>query len=568
MILIADQRAFGMMSFDVFVSYPHQDKATAAATCAMLEASGIRCWIAPRDIVPGADWGESIIDAMTRAKVMVLIFSGHANGSAQIKREVERAVNKGIPIIPLRIENIAMSKSLEYFLSTQHWLDALTPPLEKHLNRLAASVRALLQIETEGDARPIDMPNLGQAAAAPLALPDKPSIAVLPFQNMSGDPEQEYFTDGMVEEIITGLSRIHWLFVIARNSTFTYKGRAVDVKQIGRELGVRYVLEGSVRKALQRVRITGQLIDASTGAHIWADRFDGTLADIFDLQDHVAAGVVGAISTKVEQIEIQRSKRKSTDNWSAYDYFLRGMAMVHELSRETNGEALQLFHRATELDSAFASAYGMAAWCYVLRKSNRWTNDRSHDVVEVSRLARNAVSLGKDDAVALSRGGYALAYVVGELEAGSAYVNQALMLSPNLAHALLANGWCKIWLGEPEAAIQQFTHVIRLSPVDLLMPSMHAGLASAHFFAGDYEKASLLAGRLLQEKPDFVVALRYAAASNALLGRLEEAQRAMGRLRKIDPLWRMSDVVDQVPLRRAEDMARYEDGLRKAGLPE
>ena len=212
----------------------------------------------------------------------------------------------------------------------------------------------------------------GASERPTLALPDKPSIAVLPFQNMSGDPEQEYFADGVVEEIITALSRIRWLFVIARNSSFTYKGRAVDIKQVGRELGVRYVLEGSVRISADRVRITGQLIDASNGAHLWADRFDGALKDIFDLQDQVSASVVGAIAPKLEEAEIERAKRKPTERLDAYDYYLRGMAATHSVFEGTENavsEALRLFYRAIELDPNYASAYGMAAWCHVLRKN-------------------------------------------------------------------------------------------------------------------------------------------------------------------------------------------------------
>jgi TolB-like protein len=219
--------------------------------------------------------------------------------------------------------------------------------------------------------------SLAPAAAPVLALPDKPSIAVLPFQNMSGDPEQEYFADGMVEEIITALSRIRWLFVIARNSSFTYKGRAVDVKQVGRELGVRYVLEGSVRNAANRVRVTGQLIDAANGTHLWADRFDGAIDDVFDLQDRVTASVVGAIAPKLQQAEIERAKRKPTDSLDAYDHFLRGMACVHLGTRQDIDEALRLFYRAIELDRDFASAYGMAAWCFVWRKVNGWIGNRA-----------------------------------------------------------------------------------------------------------------------------------------------------------------------------------------------
>ena len=210
-----------------------------------------------------------------------------------------------------------------------------------------------------------------------LPLPDKPSIAVLPFENMSGDREQEYFADGMVEEIITALSRMRWLFVIARNSSFTYKGRAVDVKQVGRELGVRYVLEGSVRKAGNRVRITGQLIDTATGAHLWADRFDGALEDIFDLQDQVTASVVGAIAPKLEQAEIERAKRKPTENLDAYDYYLRGLAgFINGPEEGNDGGVCRIFSRAIELDPNFASAYGMAARCYAQRKSSGWMTDR------------------------------------------------------------------------------------------------------------------------------------------------------------------------------------------------
>ena len=258
------------------------------------------------------------------------------------------------------------------------------------------------------------------SAPAP-ALPDKPSIAVLPFQNLSGDPEQEYFADGVVEDIITALSRIRWLFVIARNSSFTYKGRAVDVKQVGRELGVRYVLEGSVRKAANRVRITGQLIDATTGAHLWADRFDGSLDDIFELQDQVAASVVGAIAPKLERAEIERAKRKPTESLDAYDYYLRGMAHLHQGAREAIDEALRLFHKAIELDPDFASAYAMAAWCYFWRKVNGWMTDRAQEIAEGTRLARRAVELGRDDAVALTRGGHALAHLAGDLDGGIAF---------------------------------------------------------------------------------------------------------------------------------------------------
>src|SRR5258708_30221288 len=262
----------------------------------------------------------------------------------------------------------------------------------------------------------------GSAVSQPraLPLPDKPSIAVLPFTNMSGDPEQEYFADGIVEDIITALSRVKWFFVIARNSSFTYKGHAVDVKQVGRELGGRYVLEGSVRKSANHVRITAQLVDAATGSHLWADHFDGALEDIFDLQDRVTASVVGAIAPKLEQAESERAQREPTASLDAYDYYLRGMASFHKATMEANDAALRLFYRAIELDPDFASAHGMAAWCYSWRKMNGWETDRVQANAETARLARRASALGTDDAVALCAGGFALGSITAHLGDGRA----------------------------------------------------------------------------------------------------------------------------------------------------
>jgi TolB-like protein len=404
--------------------------------------------------------------------------------------------------------------------------------------------------------------------AAPLALPDKPSIAVLPFANMSGDPEQEYFVDGMAEDIITALSRMRWLFVIARNSSFTYKGRAVDLKQVGRELGVRYVLEGSVRKAANRVRITGQLIDTTTGAHLWADRFDGGLEDVFALQDQVTTNVVGAIAPTLERAEIERARRKPTERLDAYDYFLRGMANVHQWTSDANDEALRMFRKAIDLDPDFASAYGMAAWCYTWRAINRWTIDRAQETTEATRLARRAVDLGADDAVALERGGYALAFVAHDLGAGADLIDRALSLNPNLAWGWHSSGWLRDFLGEPEVAIKHLEHGMRLSPLDPFVFRAYAGLSCAHLLAGRYEEAALWAERALQRRPNLLVAVRESAVSNALAGRLLKAQEAMVRLRQADPELRISNFTDWLPLRRPQDIATYEEGLRKAGLPE
>jgi TolB-like protein len=290
----------------------------------------------------------------------------------------------------------------------------------------------------------IAVPAIGlptQSARPALALPDKPSIAVLPFTNMSGDPEQDYFADGMVDDIITALSHFKALFVIARNSSFTYKGRAVDVKQVGRELGVRYVLEGCVRKAANRVRITGQLVDTATGAHLWAERFDGGLGDIFALQDQVTESVVGAIAPAVEKAEIERAKRKPTESLDAYTLYLRGLAKFYQFaSRQANDEALRLFNGAIELDPDFASAYGRAAACYAFAKSEGWISVTANEIAEVKRLAQRAVELGKDDAIALAAAGHALAFVVRDLKVAAALIDRALVLNSNMAEALFFGG--------------------------------------------------------------------------------------------------------------------------------
>jgi TolB-like protein/class 3 adenylate cyclase/Tfp pilus assembly protein PilF len=415
----------------------------------------------------------------------------------------------------------------------------------------------------------------GTSSASPVGsrtehppLPDKPSIAVLPFENLSGDREQEYFADGMVEEIIMALSRMRWLFVIARNSSFAYKGRAIDVKQVGRELGVRYLLEGSVRKAGNRVRINGELIDASTGAHLWADRFDGSIEDVFDLQDQVTVSVVGAISPRLEQAEIDRARNKPTESLDAYDYFLRGMASYNQWTREANAEALSSFSRAIELDRNFAPALALAARCYTQRKANGWMTDAVQESVEAVRLARRAVELGKTDPIALCFSGWTIAHVGNEYDTGAALIDKALALNPNLSAAWYCSGWVRVYLGEPELAIKHSAYAMRLSPFDPLLNRFQAATATAHFLLGRYDEASSWAEKALQEQPTYLTALHISAASDALAGRLLDAQRTMARLRQVDPAIRICNVEHRIPLRRSEDLSKLVEGLRLAGLPE
>ena len=327
------------------------------------------------------------------------------------------------------------------------------------------------------------------AAPAP-ALPDKPSVAVLAFQNLSGDPEQEYFADGVVEDIITALSHHRWLFVIARNSSFTYKGRAVDVKQIGRELGVRYVLEGSVRKAANRVRITGQLIDATTGAHLWAERFEGTLDDIFELQDRIAADVVGEIAPQLERAEIERAKRKPTENLNAYDYYLRGMANLNRGTREAVDEALPLFEKAIAARSGLRIGLRHGRLVLLLAQGQRLDGRsrkrdcRGRPAGATGCRTRPGRRSGVDTKRPCARPSRRRPRCRHRL------ARPGLMLNPNLAAAWFLGGFLRVWLGEPDNAIGHFERAMRFSPLDPESYRMQAGMAAAHLFARRFDDAS------------------------------------------------------------------------------
>jgi TolB-like protein len=299
-----------------------------------------------------------------------------------------------------------------------------------------------------------------------LALPDKPSVAVLPFQNMSGDPEQEYFADGMVEDIITELSRFKGLFVIARNSSFTYKGKAVDIKQAGRELGVRYVLEGSVRKSGRRVRITGQLIDTATGAHLWGDKFEGELQDAFELQDKVTISVVGAIAPRLVEAEVERAKRKPPNSWDAYDYYLRSLALYAQHTVEANDQALPLFRKAIHLNPEFGLAYMRTAACLFQRPNYGGPALTHAERSKVIELNDRALALEPADAFVVGWASLIIAFSSGDIERGSDYADRALTINPNLSNAWNARGWISLCIGEPQRSLEAFDHAIRLNPLD------------------------------------------------------------------------------------------------------
>jgi adenylate cyclase len=440
----------------------------------------------------------------------------------------------------------------------------------QRVKNIAEPVRAF-GVKAVGDAtvsRSYEAPVDSFPPNATLTLPNKPSIAVLPFKNMSGDHEQEYFADGMVEDIITGLSRSKLLFVIARTSTFTYKGKAVDVRRVGRELGVHYVLEGSVRKAGKRIRVTAQLIDVSTDAHIWADRFDSDLEDIFDLQDRLTSNVIGAISPRLERAEIERAQRKPTKNLQAYDYYLRAQFSFYQFTPEGNVEALRLAKIAISLDPSFALAYAAAAVTFVQRKAFGWVVDATQERVEARQFAERAIQLDKDDPLVLALSGQAYSYVLEEPENGVALLARAVALDPNLGIARSWSGWGNIYLGNIDAAIEQFSAAIRLSPLDPRLFLPQSGMAHALFFAGRYEDGLSWATSAIQRQSNFPGAQRTLMANLAMTGRIAEARRVCDALLKTDPTFRISDITNRTPFRRPEHVEKLGQAYRIAGVPE
>jgi pentatricopeptide repeat protein len=371
------------------------------------------------------------------------------------------------------------------------------------------------------------------AGSAPF-LPDKPSLAVMPFQNMSGDPDQEYFADGMVEEIITGLSRIRWLFVIARNSSFSYKGQAVDVKQVGRDLGVRYVLEGSVRKAGGRVRITAQLIDATTGAHLWADRFDGPLEEIFELQDKVAANVAGVIEPTLEAAETRRLANHPTNDLTALDCYLRALPDLDAFTKDSLLRALDLLDQAIERDPHYGPALALAAHCHQGLEVNGWADDPKAARSTSVNLARRALRSAPDDPNVLALAGFLLSYWGEDIGVSLALLDRCLTLNPSHARGWHWSALLRVFAGQPDIAIEYFQNYLRLSPRDRMATYLN-GIGEAYFFSRRFDEAATNLLASLDLAPTFPVTYRVLASCYAHMGRLDEARDIVSRLRAIAP---------------------------------
>ena len=419
---------------------------------------------------------------------------------------------------------------------------------EQHLKNIPRPVRAY-RIRVDSSA---------PAATRTLVLPDKPSIAVLPFQNMSGDPEQEYFADGMVEEIITALSRIRWLFVIARNSTFTYKGQPIDVKQVGRELGIRYVLEGSVRRAGNRVRITGQLIEASTGAHLWADRFDGSLEQVFELQDQVATNVAGVIEPTLRAAETARSAARQTADLTTYDLYLRAHAMIISRKRQI-GEALGLLRQAIDRDPRYGPALAWAGVCCYQLGVNSRQNDPEFNHRDAIDFGHRAMEVAEDDPDTLANAAVTLSAFGEDIDAMLAVADRALALNPGFARGWHVSGLLRLWAGEVDRAIEHVQTSLRLSP------RVRSGwgqsvMGAAHFFARRFDQAATELRLAIQEEPSFVPAYRLLAACYAQMGRLEEAKRIAQLIQELGGIL----VPRVIPYRDPDHRDLFLSGLRLA----
>jgi adenylate cyclase len=506
----------------------------------------VRCAVAVQQAMPERDTG---VAADSRIELRIGINLG------DVIVEGDDLYGDGVNIAA-RIETLADAGGV-FVSNTVH---------DQVRDRLPFVFEDLGEQQVKNIARPVriyrvrDSTGVAKTAAAPaLSLPNKPSIAVLPFANMSGDPEQEYFADGMVEEIITALSRIRWLFVIARNSSFTYKGQAIDVKQVGRELGVRYVLEGSVRKAGGRVRITAQLIDAQSGTHLWADRFDGSLEDVFDLQDQVAISVAGVIEPALQTAETARSAHRPTSDLGAYDLYLRALSDYGSLERDRMFRALDLLSQAINRDPGYGPAIALASIVHQQLAANGWAEDPESNHRASIALARRALRVASDDPDVLIFAGFALGFLGEDIDMAMGLIDRSLALNPSSARGWLESGLLRMFAGQGERAIEHLKTSARLNPRERFGTS-GTGLGAAHFFTRRFDEAAAILLAALQRAPDYAVTYRYLAACYAHMGRLDEAGDIVKRLREITPVVLPS----VVPFRKEEDRELFLSGLRLA----
>jgi TolB-like protein/tetratricopeptide (TPR) repeat protein len=514
----------GQMGHDVFLSYSSADKATALAVLAGLEDQGIRCWIAPRNVPAGSEYGQQIVEAVKTCRIVVVIFSAEANTSPHVRREVERAVSAERIIVPFRIEDVAPTGAMEYALSNTHWLDALTGPIETHIATLVTTTRRMMGTatgETEKSAF--------RSAAA------RPSIVVLPFNNMSGDPEQEYFSDGITEDIITDLSKVSGLFVVARNTAFTYKSKSVKVREVSQELGVMFVLEGSVRKAGSRVRVTGQLISGADGGHVWADRYDRDLTDIFAIQDDITHAIVEQLKVKLLPQEKRSIAQDPTDNIEAYTYYLRGRHFLDRHSKSYYQLARRMFTKAVELDPMYARAYAGIADC------DSFLFLQYHvDAAIDSILATSAQALALESGLAEAHASRGLALSLAQRsEEATEEFERAIALDPSSFEAHYFYGRACFAQNKLDRAAALFERAAELKPDDCQSPALLVMIYRSNDRDRDVEgvarKAVERAERELTLHPENPRPAYLGAICLIALGEQDRAREWLSRAMAIDP---------------------------------
>ncbi len=539
----------------VFICHASADVALAQEVVAGLEAAGVACWISARDVGAGRNFQEAIVQAIRDARAVVFLLSAASNRSEEVRKELALASSFAVAVLPVRLGAAEPVAALRYELATRQWIEG------GEAGAGAGVVAALLAALGEGA-------DVATAAQAAVAGSDRPSLVVLPFQNMSGDAEQEYFADGMVDDITSALSRIGWLLVMGRNTAFTYKGRGVDSRQVGRELGVRYVLEGSVRKAGGRVRITCQLIEAAGGHQIWTERFDGDLADIFDMQDRVTESVVGAIEPSLRVAEIARAAAKPTGSLDAYDLFLRALPLHSARTRESLETAIGLLRQALAIDPGYVRAKAWLGLFYSARvlRGLAAPGDREAAI----GLARDVVASGTDDPEALRYASDPLTLLAGDHPAALAALHRALRLHPNSAGVLNALGHVHCFANDPAPAIAYLERAIRLSPLDPLIGYALFGLGRAHLMLGHDDEAVSFLQRCVPELRANDMGRRFLIQALTRVGRHAEARAEAAALLALWPdfssgrVWR----VLHPNLYNPAFVAEHLRALLAAGLPE
>lgn len=455
--------------------------------------------------------------------------------------------------------------------AVSRWASGVQVPSDHNLSLLTEVVarhrpgfkRTDWDLDAEGFAKSLATLNAGASS------PEGPSIAVLPFENMSGDPEQAYFADGLADDLLTGLSRVSWLFVIARNSSFALRGEKLDARSIGERLGVRYLVEGSVRRSGQRLRLTVQLIEAASGKHLWADRYDGSLEDVFDFQDRIVASLVGAIEPKLRATEIARARRKRPDSLDAFDLYLQALPKAAAMSAQGLAEAIEFLDRAIALSPGYAQALAYAAHCRAMRPSLACSPDVDRDFREAEGLARRALDSDPADPVALQVAALIPVIVRRDYQAGGDLIDRSLAINPNDAISWSRRGWISVWAGEIETAMTAFEKAMRLSPLELQWDAgPKFGMASALCWGGRPEDALPWVRKALQDRPDWAGIHRLLVAALWLSGRHADAREAARRYLEMVPGFSVSRARKVSPVRGTPGQEQYFDALREVGLPE